>query len=168
MYNKTGWLGLLSYIAIALVSIQGCSKGSTGATGANGTANVQYSSWAALAMTYSAADSAYKETIAADSVSQAVLDSGIVLCYIKYTNTAGQLQVENASVYIEIVLGVKTITLYSYTYNYTGVNFRYVIIPGGTKINGRTIADATTIQGYTKAQWQAMPYDSVMKLIGKQ
>ncbi len=158
------------FVAVLFIvaGLYGCSKnGNTGATGATGTANVLYSSWNALSMTFNSTDSAYEQNITADSITQAVLDSGLVLSYIKYTNAANQPQVENAGNYMEEVYGVQNIQLYSYTYDYTGIAFRYIVIHGGTSIAGRLSGSSSTlINGYTKAQWQAMSYDKVISLLG--
>jgi hypothetical protein len=156
----------LAALFAIVTGLYSCSKtGNTGATGATGTANVLYSNWSALNMTYNLTDSAYEQTITADSVTQAVLDSGLVLCYIKYTNAASQTQVESADSSMETVLGVKSITLYSYTYNFTGTDFRYIVVHGGVNINGRSAAPSATIRGYTKAEWKAMSYDKVVAVL---
>ncbi|MFT3935050.1 MAG: hypothetical protein QM726_15595 [Chitinophagaceae bacterium] len=147
----------------AIIGLNSCTKtGATGATGATGTANVMYSNWANLRMTYNGDDSAYEQTIAADSITQAVLDSGLVLCYIKYTNSSGATQVESASTYMEDVLALNSIQLYSYVYDFTGVPFRYIIIHGGTNVGSRLSSTASLIQGHTAAEWKAMTYDQVI------
>src|SRR5450631_636369 len=97
---------LLAALLFTLAALYSCSKTKTGATGARGavgTANVMYSSWNALKMTYNSTDTAYEQTITADSITQAVLDSGLVLCYIKYVNSSNQTQVESADTYMEEV-----------------------------------------------------------------
>jgi len=151
-----------------IIGLYGCSKtGATGATGATGTANVMYSNWNNLNMSFNSSDSAYEQTITVDSLTQAVLDSGLVLSYIKYTNTAGETQVENTSTYMEDVLALKSIKLYSYTYDFTGVPFRYIIIHGGTNIANRSSASSTLIQGHTREEWKSMRYEQVTALLGK-
>ena len=161
--------GVLMAVSFAIAALYGCSKtGNTGATGATGTANVMYSTWAVLSMTYNAGDSTFEQTIAADSITQAVLDSGIVLSYIKYSNSSNEVQVENAANYMEEVYGLKSISLYSSNYDYTGVSFRYVVVHGGTGISsGRLSAASNLLQGYTKAEWQSMPYKKAMAILGK-
>ena len=148
---------LLVAACVMIAGLYSCSKtgatGATGPAGTNGTANVMYSSWASLTMSFNSTDSAYEQTITADSITQAVLDSGLVLSYIKYTNSSGQIQVENASNYIEEVYGLKSITLYSYTYDFTGTPFRYIIIHGGAGLtSGRLSTSSTLLQGYTKEE----------------
>jgi len=145
-----------------------CSKtGATGATGATGTANVLYSNWSNLSMSFNSSDSAYEQTITADSLTQAVLDSGLVLSYIKYTNTAGATQVENANTYMEDVLALKSIKLYSYTFDFTGVPFRYIIIHGGSSIGDRSSASSALLQGHTREEWKSMSYDQVIAWLQK-
>lgn len=151
-----------------IIGLYSCSKtGATGATGATGTANVMYSKWNNLNMSYNSSDSAYEQTITADSLTQAVLDSGLVLSYIKYTNSSGATQVESASTYMEEVLALKSIKLYSYIYDFTGVPFRYIIIHGGTSIGNRSSASSTLIQGHTREEWKSMPYEQVTALLGQ-
>ncbi len=158
-------------VSVMIAGFYSCTKtgatGATGPAGTNGTANVMYSGWASLSMSFNPTDSAYEQTIAADSITQAVLDSGLVLSYINYTNSSGQMQVENASNYVEEVYGLKTITLYSYTYDFTGTPFRYIIIHGGAGIaSGRLSTSSALLQGYTKEEWKAMTYEKVTALLG--
>jgi hypothetical protein len=157
---------LFIIISGCIIGLYSCSKtGATGAAGATGTANVMYSNWNNLSMSFNSSDSAYEQTIAADSLTQAVLDSGLVLSYIKYTNAAGQTQVENTDTYMEEVLGLKSIKLYSYAYDFTGVPFRYIIIHGGTDIGNRSSASSALIQGHTRREWKSMSYEQVTVLL---
>ena len=156
----------LSVLLLLVTVTYSCTK--TGATGATGTANVQYSSWTNLNMTYNTADSMYEQTITADSITQAVLDSGLVLSYIKYTNTAGATQVESASTFMREILGLKSIALYSYYYDFTDVPYRYIIIHGGSGAGNRLPATSQLlIQGHTKEEWQSMSYGQVTALMGQ-
>ena len=161
--RKIKLLGLVLFCVVA--GLAACNKTSVGATGATGTANVLYANWNTLAMTYNSTDSAYEQTITADSITQSVLDSGLVLSYIKYTNSAGAQQVENADSYMETVLGLKSIFLYSYLHDFSGVSYRYIVIHGGTAISGRAVQTNNTILGYTAAQWRAMAYDKAVAII---
>ncbi|MBD0367308.1 MAG: hypothetical protein ICV53_14545, partial [Flavisolibacter sp.] len=100
--------------------------------------------------------------IKADSLTQAVLDSGTVLTYIKITNTTtNTASIVNADKYMDIIFSVGNIGLYSY-YNFTGLQFRYIIIPGGVRA-GRLAAGV--LQTYTKEQLRAMSYEEVMQLL---
>lgn len=159
--------GICIAMALLLAGLYGCTKkgdtGAAGATGATGTANVMYSGWQTLNMSFNADDSAYEQTIVADSITQAVLDSGLVLSYIKYTNASNVQQVESASTYMQEILSLKAINLYSYYYDLSGVPFRYIVVKGGAAINGRL---SNTLQGYTKEAWKAMSYDEVVSILG--
>jgi len=160
---------LLFAAVMFLILASACTKkGDPGATGATGTANVMYSSWASLTMSYNTTDSAYEQTITADSITQSVLDSGLVLTYIKYTNPAGQTQVESADTYMQTVLAIKSIQLYSYVYDLTGVPFRYIVVHGGTALGGRVAEGSDLVQGFTKEQWKAMSYTEVLQRLGIQ
>lgn len=159
----------LSVLLLLATVIYSCTKtGATGANGATGTANVQYSNWTNLNMTYNTADSMYEQTITADSITQAVLDSGLVLSYIKYTNAAGATQVESAGTFMREILGLKSIALHSYYYDFTDVPYRYIIIHGGSGAGNRLqAATQLLIQGHTKEEWQAMSYEQVTALLGQ-
>ena len=160
---------IFSVLVLLAATTYSCTKtGATGATGATGTANVLYSAWAPLSMTYNEADSMYEQTIQADSLTQAVLDSGLVLSYIKYTNTAGATQVESAGTFMREILGLKSIALYSYYYDLTDVPYRYIIIHGGAAAGNRLAAGTQPLlQGHTKEEWQAMRYEQVVSLLGE-
>jgi len=159
---------LFMVLLCLVTSMYSCSKtGATGATGATGTANVMYSNWSNLNMSFNTSDSAYEQTITADSLTQAVLDSGLVLSYIKYTSTAGATQVESADTYMEEVLALKSIKLYSYNYDFTGVPFRYILIHGGANLGNRSAASSVLLQGHTREEWKSMSYDQVIAALEK-
>jgi hypothetical protein len=149
-------------LLLSCIIVFSCQKGQTGATGPQGvpgSANVQYSNWNALSMSYSNTDSLYEQTIVADSITQPILDSGIVLTYMKITNSANsQTIIVNADKYIEQLLSVGKISLYA-PFDYSGYYFRYVIIPGGVPA-GRLASGSR----YSRAQLEAMSYEEVMKL----
>lgn len=90
---------------------------------------------------------------------------GFVLSYIKYTIPSNRVQVESADNYRAVVLGLKTINLYSYTYDLTGALLRYLVVHGRTPVNSRVAGNDDTILGYTRAQWKAMPSDKVISLL---
>lgn len=193
-------LSLLSVCFSALVLLASCEKegpmgpvgpqgpsGATGSTGATGTtgqqgpagsANVVYSNWtdATLAWTDDATDPAMPKRTAewsATSISQDVLDRGIVLVYAR-DNADNSVHPLPATFYtdathadqIRYALNVGKIML---THTSTDanvfvapaakdVNFRFVIVPGGT-------ADGRMAAGYSVAQLQAMTYDQVVALL---
>jgi len=158
-------LGALLFISISFTACEKTETGATGPQGATGTANVQYATWNALDMNFSSSDSAYTQTITADSITQSILDSGVVLTYMKYTDpSTNQTTVLNTAGYMDVFFTAGTINLYSY-YDYTGLYFRYVIIPGGVP-TGRLAASSAS--AYSKEALQKMSYEEVMKLLGQQ
>src|SRR5947209_4484785 len=127
------WLLFAAFVSLAFFA---CKKGDTGPAGAKGpagSANVQYSSWNALSLQFSGTDSAYEQKITADSLTQAVLDSGLVLTYLKYTPSSGQSIVVNASSYLQEIFSAGSIQLFSRV-DYSGFEYRYIIIPGGVHV----------------------------------
>src|SRR5947209_15618036 len=96
----------LGILIVSSLLFTACKKGDTGPAGAQGpagTANVKYSSWNQLSMTDVFADSSYEQTIKADSITQAILDSGVVVTYMKYTDPSTQVtNVVNAENYMDV------------------------------------------------------------------
>ena len=158
----------LVFVLMSSIWLSSCKKGDTGPAGAvgpAGSANVQYSTWSSLNMAFSSQDSLYEQTITADSLKQAILDSGVVLTYIKFTDpNTHQISVANAASYMEVILSVGKISLFS-TFDFSGFSFRYVIIPGGVR-TGRVAPGS--LGSYSKAELQKMSYDEVMKMLQKQ
>ncbi len=159
--------------------------GPTGATGATGTANVIYSAWFltgtgwtdAGAIVYGAQ---FLFDKAAASITQAIMDQGVVLGYIKgEPNTSGissqvfQLPylVGNGFGFLdqyELVLNApgNIRFLYKSDQPWTAaelapISFRYVIVPGGV-LGGRMTSGVAA--GYTVAQLKAMSYLDVCRL----
>ena len=153
--------------AFAALLVIGCSKGSTGPAGPAGNANVLHSAWVTLATTYNPSDSDYEEALTASAITSAIVDSGVVLSYIGYpggapngTDTA-VFTLSDASTYfgpatVEFYVG--GIYIYSLS-DYTGLLYRYVIIPGSVLTN-------SAFKQYTKAQIKTMSYSTVQKLLG--
>ena len=144
----------------------GCKKetGPAGPAGATGSANVMYSAWTPLSMRFSTVDSVYEQPITADSISQKVLDNGLILTYLKFIDASTQAtQVVNASAYFQEVFTVKKISLFS-GINFTGINYRYLIIPGGVKLQKIT---AGAFSGMTTLELQKMKYEDVLKTLQK-
>jgi hypothetical protein len=115
----------------------GCKKGDTGPAGAQGpkgTANVQYSNWLPLSMHFSTADSLFEQTIKADSLTQGIIDSGLVLTYLKYTDpNTNETTLVNAENYLQETFTPGNIELFA-GFDFSGINFRYMLIPGGLKV----------------------------------
>ncbi|PWU04220.1 MAG: hypothetical protein C5B52_01860 [Bacteroidetes bacterium] len=155
-------------LAIGTISLTSCKKGDTGPQGPPGPAgpdSVLYSNWITLSMNKiinGPGDTSYAQTLDAPSITQDILDKGIILTYLAFVDNNGTTNVANASVYIDEVYYPAKIDLTSF-FNYSGLKFRYVVIAG--TIPGR--AAKGSIYSYTKEQLRAMSYEEVMKLLGQ-
>jgi hypothetical protein len=110
-----------------MVSIGGCKKNYY--TTSSSTDSVMYSPWITLQMVKDANDSNYQQNIAAKSLTQSIIDKGTILTFLQY-----QGQVNYASdlgVYPTFTVG--NINLFT-GLNATGLQFRYVLIPGKTAV----------------------------------
>ena len=170
------------------------TAGATGATGATGpqgpagTANVIYSAWfnepatwddSVLASLNSVHARKFNKT--APSLSQAVLDQGVVVCYVKTAGTVNPVAlpwtlpvtlttfvetnfrpaVNSIVFFFYIPNNVSTTTPVSFTSIAAGAaQFRYVIIPGG--VSGGRVASGPAA-GYSAEELQKMPYADLMK-----
>jgi hypothetical protein len=162
---------LLAVATIVIMGLVGCSKGSTGPAGAAGPAgpagpgNVMYSDWITLNFTYNANDSAFEDTLLAPAITSGILDSGVILSYVQFTDA-------NNTVHIQPIASLGSfffedfspghINLSSPFIDLTGYLYRYVIIPGTKKTNGATIAK---VKGYTPTELKAMSYDQVQQVL---
>jgi hypothetical protein len=177
-------LTLVASVALMMVA---CSKagnpGATGATGASGAtgatgpagtdSTVQYSPWIALTATpYLDADNNtdYVDTLSVPALTNAVLDQDVVLGYLQFFDGAGDTTIAIAGTILEENFGVGYIELSSLApaatatsgINFTGYNYRYVIIPGDIQVTSTTGSEVTT---YTKAQLKAMDYRTLTRLL---
>jgi hypothetical protein len=119
-------------------------QGVAGAQGQPGTANVIYSNW--ISSTFTASGTNYTATISAPSITQAVLDSADIRLYWKEFNRVLSLP------YAQTLGGV-TYTIHQRFYvgkielvaNYalSTQEFRYIIIPGGTKAGRRSANESS-------------------------
>ena len=168
------------------------SAGAPGAPGAPGAGVTTYSPWFttveddwvdAYAPPYWAL---WSFTKAAPGVTQAILDNGVVLAYMKNWTyfddvTSGPLKATNTVVQLPYKVDIDFQDLYDYAIpaagtidflyksgfqtwansDIAGTSFRYVIIPGS--VAGGRSADGSerTYEGYTKTQLQAMSYEQV-------
>jgi hypothetical protein len=155
---------VLALLCSFYVSCKKTETGPAGATGATGSANVKYSTWNTLNMTYSTADSMYEQTITADSITQNILDNGVILTYLKSTDTTtGVTTIVNANTFFQELFTVGSIKLFSFL-NFSGYSYRYIVIPGGIRA-GRIAAG--NLSGYSKAELEAMSYEDVIRLTGE-
>jgi hypothetical protein len=156
-------LKLVSVLFLALcIAVVSCSKGTSGPAGPPGSANVEHTAWVTLAMTKgldAAGDTVYTQTITAASITQTILDSGLVLCYLQTPGGGTITDVADFSYVLDVEISVGSIALTSFGEDFSGAGFRYVIVPGSTLI-------ANSLRGYTKTQLKTMSYSAVSKLLG--
>ncbi len=162
-------LVVASVIAIGMMS---CSKGSAGPAGATGPAgpagpdSVIYSSWIPLTFVYNTNDSLYEDTIIAPSLTEGILDSGVILSYIQFTD-------QNSVVHIQAISALSNLISEDYSLGKINIisiqdlsNFlyRYVAIPGSLKTGNSA---NTKIRGYTPTQLKAMSYEQVQAVLAQ-
>lgn len=171
------------------------STGPAGPAGPQGTTNVTYSAWVtSTAANWVANDGAitgsfdalamYKRT--APSLTQAIIDNGVILCYMKGTAANGSGLGPNSVVQLPYTyIDENFEDKYDYTvpsagniyflYKTATPNFaldapalglfayRYVLIPGSVS-GGRGVNSVTTYEGYTEEQLKAMSYSQLAQL----
>jgi hypothetical protein len=156
-------LKLISILLLVIsVVVFSCSKGTAGPAGPAGPGNVQHTVWTVLNTPYAGQDtvnndSVFVGTVTAASVTQTILDSGLVLTYLQNPN-GSIVEVSDLSTFLDVSYAVGTITLTSFVVNLTGYNFRYIIVPGTTKIT-------SALNSYTKEQLRTMSYSNIVKLL---
>jgi hypothetical protein len=160
---------LLVAAIVLTIGMISCKKGDTGPAGPAGPAgpdSVVYSAWTPLALTYVAADTLFEETITAPSITQAILDSGIILSYVNFKEQNGTYHVIptvgllGAAVFEDFSVG--TINIAS-VQDYSTLPYRYVTIPGSLKTGSN--ASDIKVKGYTIQELKAMPYEQVQQLL---
>jgi hypothetical protein len=167
---------LLSALCIVVIAgIIGCSKdgttgpaGPAGADGAAGPAgpagpdSVITSLWTPLNLVQDVlqpGDTMYLATVTAASITQNILDGGVVLTYLEFIDTATYGPgIFNASEAVQVTYNVGSINILSFN-DYRGLfDVRYIIVPSSMIASG-------TGKGYSKEQWQTMSYSAVQKAI---
>ncbi len=158
----------LCVAAIFAIGLASCSKtGNTGPAGPAGPAgpdSVLSSGWISLTTTYNTTDSLYEGTVTASALSQAILDSGVILTYINFSTTSvADIQPVSAlNYFISEDYTVGQINILS-TQDLTGLPYRYVIIPA-SKTTGNSAA-TRKVNGYTTSQLKAMTFAQVQQVI---
>src|SRR5579871_5373568 len=124
---KTFKLLLIGSLVISIAIIS-CSKGSTGpqgpagpagtngTNGTNGTDSVLYSAWDTLSTPYDTTAAAYTDTIQAPAITQSIIDSGLVISYVKdiYGNTGTTVDItEYITSGVFVTYGLGTINISS-------------------------------------------------------
>src|SRR3982751_3744979 len=154
---------LLVVAGILFIGMMSCSKGSTGPAGPAGPAgpdSVVYSPWIPLNFTYNAQDTAFEETLNAPSITQAILDSGVILTYVNAQDQNGSYHViptgalSTLNIFEDFSVGRINIVSFN---DYSSLPYRYVTIPGSLKTGNS--ASAQKVKGYTIQELKAMPYE---------
>jgi len=158
---------------VLALGMTSCKKGDTGAVGPVGPAgpdSVVYSAWQTLNFTFYQTDSSLVDTISAPSITQAILDSGVILTYYNLADptdpSAGTDLYSGAALSAFELLEdyiVGSINIESFKYDFSTQKMRYVTIPG-SKLE--TVNSVKTYKGYTVAELKAMPYAKAAKIMG--
>jgi hypothetical protein len=158
---------LLAVATIVIMGLVSCSKGDAGPAGPVGPAgpdSVMYSDWITLALTFNNTDSLYEQTIIAPSITQGILDSGLVVSYIQYTDqNTGEVHIQSIAslgslIWDDYSLG--KVNMFA-NLNLSDYLYRYVAIPGSKKVNGNT----NKVKGYTTAELKAMSFEQLQKVL---
>lgn len=158
-------------ITVIAFSISGCSKGSAGpagpagATGSAGPDSIIYTSWITLSTPLDTTDSLYEETITANALTSATLNSAVVESFVGLVQNSGDTAIFNIyDPQLQAIVGLFSQALFvgeidiAATGDYTGVLYRYIIVPG-------SILTTSTFKQYTKEQIKTMSYTTVTKLL---
>jgi hypothetical protein len=144
------------------------ADGADGQDGAPGPDNVYYSSWMRVQMADTIdihADTTYYQNFRADALTSDIINSGMILTYLQTVDAYGDSLIFNASTaltetyYIGDIFAVSFPTAASNSagIDYTGYNYRFIIIPG---------AIATTMfKGMTPQQIKTINYPVIAKLL---
>ncbi len=164
--KNSKWVFILA--SVIMLGILGCKKGDAGPAGPIGPAgpdSVVYSNWITLATTYNSTDSLFEQTLAAPSLTQSILDSGVILTYVNFKASNGTYHISPISslnYFISEDYSVGTINILSLK-DLSGLAYRYVTIPG-SKLAGNKSSAA--IKGYTIQELNALPFGDLQKIIG--
>ncbi len=171
---------------MGLITMVSCTKtgpaGATGATGATGAAgaagaagpdSVQYSPWITLVTEVKFFDPYYGDTVLVDTITApgitaSILSSGAIIGYLSASalGDSAIVNVDNENLVNMIqVPQVGKIVLYWFpSDDYTGVQYRYVIIPGNIET---TSTSGTGPVSYNPGQLKKMTYpdlDGILKM----
>ena len=168
-------MGLITMVSCTKTGPAGAA-GATGATGATGKAgpdSVQYSPWITLVTQEKFFDPYYGDTVLVDTITApgitaSILSSGAVLGYLSASalGDSAIVNVDNENLVNMIqVPQVGKIVLYWFpSDDYTGVQYRYVIIPGNIET---TSTSGTGTTSYNPGQLKTMTYpdlDAILKM----
>lgn len=157
-------LFLLGALAVVMISNIGCSKSNNSAPAA--TDSIRYSNWVTLNMSFAgtdnAGDSVYTQTLKASTITNSILSRSSIVGYLMVADPLnGDTSIVNASLALEEFFRVGNIDLLSFGTDWSGVQYRYVIVPGKiqvTNANGGVVS-------YSAAQLNKMDYATLTKLL---
>lgn len=167
MKNLKSFFVLICGIALLFTA---CSKGSAGPAGPQGPAgpdSVIHSGWITLNMTQnipSAGDTFYTQTLVTPSLTQKIVDSGIILTYVAFKDNSNVTNVLSATPYFTVIIYYADSIYLEAPIDLTGIFFRYVLVPGSVAAGTVTSGPA---KGMTVAQLQTMSYAAIRKLLGQ-
>ena len=159
---------VIAGFAFAMVS---CSKGTTGPKGDTGAAgpagpdSVVYSQWIPVSTSFAGLDasndSVFEQIVSAPTITQAILDKGVVLTYVQLSDGSVS-EVSDFTTFLDVYYGVGSVTMDSYGIDLSqaGWSVRYVVVAGSVA------AGNSILKGYTKAQLKAANYSVIAKALG--
>jgi hypothetical protein len=163
-------LFFLAALAAGCVSMIGCSKSSNSSTPAAAADSVLYTNWTPLSMAGNvdaSNDTFFTQSVTAQAITQHVLNTGIIIGYVRGVDNNGDTLIVNASTLMTENFYVGSIYLESDPFqigtagvDYTGFDFRYVVIPGRIATTGTGNSEQT----FTPAQLRAMSYSTITKI----
>jgi hypothetical protein len=112
-----------------LFGITGCSKSNNNSTPSSKD-SVLYSPWITLAAAFSSTDSAYEQTLTANSITQNIIDHGTIISYI-LDNQGDIVSPQDFGLFPFYSVGSIFLAAGS---DFSQVSYRYVIIPGTTAV----------------------------------
>ncbi|HVU58566.1 MAG TPA: hypothetical protein VHD83_26070 [Puia sp.] len=156
---------LLTTLTLGFFMTMSCKKGDTGPAGPAGPDSVMYSNWATLSFTGSYdqtyQDSVWLASVTAPQITAKVLNTGSVVGYFLLPDPAtGDSSIVNAINYVTEYFTPGYIDILA-TGDFSGIQYRYVIIPGKITITD----DKGNPQTYTSDQIKKMDYTTLTGLL---
>ena len=163
-------LFFLAALAAGCLSMIGCSKSSNSSTPAASADSVLYTNWTPLNMAGNIDafnDTFFTQSVTAKSITQHVLNTGIIIGYVRGVDNNGDTLIVNASTLMTEDFYVGSIYLESDPFqagtaanDYSGFDFRYVVIPGRIATTGVGSSE----QSFTPSQLRSMSYTTISKI----
>lgn len=154
-------------VVLLVLSISSCSKSNNNSSsGGGGGDTVYYSAWISLAPSFvtNGTDSGYVQTIAASHLTQSVLDHGTITSWIEFPGSNEIFNPNDYGLFPSYALDSVNLFAPFGAGDYTGVLFRYIIIPGSKAVsstNGTQSGTGATIN--SAAAIKSMSYAELIK-----